>query len=78
MGPDDLVTIATFPNSMEASVARGALEAAGIPAFVPDENRGVFARDFSTGPPKWAELKVRVSDRDRATEVLKEVGRLER
>jgi len=77
MDPDDLVTIATFQNSMEAPVARGALEAAGIPAFVPDENRGVFAMNPSAAPPKWAELKVRVSDRDAATEILKEVGHSE-
>ncbi len=35
MTPEDLVTVATFENTVETSVARGALEAAGIPAFVP-------------------------------------------
>jgi len=31
---DELVTIATFPEPMEANMARSALEAAGIPVFV--------------------------------------------
>jgi hypothetical protein len=30
---DELVTIATFPEPMEANMARSALEAAGIPVF---------------------------------------------
>lgn len=29
-----LVTVATFANAMEASLAKGFLEAAGIPAFL--------------------------------------------
>ena len=37
---EPLVTIATFPTSFEASLARGALEAAGIPALVPAEDFG--------------------------------------
>jgi hypothetical protein len=32
-----LVTIATFPTTFEASLARGALESIGIPALVPEE-----------------------------------------
>ena len=32
-----LVTVATFPNAMEANFAKGCLEAAGIPAFLADE-----------------------------------------
>jgi hypothetical protein len=34
---DDLVTIATFPEPMEANMARSALEAAGIPVFIVGE-----------------------------------------
>ncbi len=34
---DELVTIATFPEPMEANMARSALEAAGIPVFVVGE-----------------------------------------
>ena len=55
MARDDeaLVTIATFDTSLEASFARGALEAIGISALV-------------SGLPYRAELKVFESDRDRA------------
>ena len=34
---DELVTIATFPEPMEASMARSALEAAGIEVFLQGE-----------------------------------------
>ena len=45
MTEEALVTIATLPTAVEASIARGALEAAGIPAFVPDEDVGSFASE---------------------------------
>lgn len=34
---ESLVTVATFPTAMEANLAKGCLEAAGIPAFLADE-----------------------------------------
>jgi hypothetical protein len=34
---DELITIATFPEPMEANMARSALEAAGIPVFMVGE-----------------------------------------
>ena len=34
---DELVTIATFPEPMEANMARSALEAVGIPVFIVGE-----------------------------------------
>lgn len=34
---DDFVTIATFPEPMEANMARSALESAGIPVFIVGE-----------------------------------------
>jgi len=71
---DDLVTIATFKNSMEASIAKGALDAAGIPAFVPGENVGVFALNRSVPPGVQAELKVRPGDLDRALAALESAG----
>ena len=62
-----LVTIAAFDTEFEASLARGALEAIGIPALVPAEARGsfrgVYGGGFGAGP---AELKVFESDRNRA------------
>ena len=73
-GDESLVTVATFADSFEASAARGALEAAGIPAFVPAENLGSFAINRSVPQQSWSELKVRVSDRARAEEVLREAG----
>jgi hypothetical protein len=36
-GHDELVTVATFPEPMEANMARSALEAAGIDVFLQGE-----------------------------------------
>ena len=36
-GQDELVTIATFPEPMEANMARSALESAGIRVFIQGE-----------------------------------------
>lgn len=62
-----LVTIATFDSTFEASVARGALEAIGIAALVPEEtlirSRGSI---FAT-----ARLQVFESDRLRAATELR-------
>jgi hypothetical protein len=61
---EPLVTIATFMTVMEASLARGALEAIGIRALVPSELPGSFSR--VRGAPLAAELQVFESDRPRA------------
>lgn len=71
---DEFVTVATFPNSFEASLARGALEANGLPAFVPGEGIGAFGYERTGAREVWAELRVRACDRDRAVELLKEAG----
>jgi Putative prokaryotic signal transducing protein len=70
MDSDDrrLVTIATFDTPFEASLARGALEAAGIPALVPGEDLGSLTRN--RGGVVSAELQVFEQDRDRALAVL--------
>jgi hypothetical protein len=65
-----LVTIATFETEMEASLARGALEAMGIRALVPGEGRGTFAGPYH-GSVREAELQVLVSDRERALFALR-------
>jgi hypothetical protein len=67
MARDDeaLITIATFQTELEASFARGALEAIGISAFVPGEWSGSLTGMYR-GLPHRAELKVFESDRDRA------------
>ena len=60
-----LVTIATFGTEFEASLARGALEAIGIPALVPGEWGGSFTRVYRGGVRATA-LQVFESDRERA------------
>jgi len=69
---EEFVTVATFENAFDASIARGALEAAGMDVFVPRELDGAFAR--LSQPEIWPELKVRERDRDRAVELLKQAG----
>ena len=61
-----LVTIAAFPTEFEASLARGALEAIGIPVLVPSESSGTFTGLYSGLRASPAELKVFESDRERA------------
>jgi hypothetical protein len=60
-----LVTIASFDTVWEASIARGALEAAGIRALVPEEHLLRSGR-FPAGS-----LQVLESDRDRALTELR-------
>jgi hypothetical protein len=70
---DDLITVATFPNSIEASLAKSALEAAGIEAVVPGEDLGGTRTRVSSSP--WGSLRVRLRDYERARQVLEEAGR---
>jgi hypothetical protein len=65
---EPIVTLATFETEFEASLARGALEAAGIRAMVPGEVFGTYSRN-----PRFnrIELKVFESDRDRAQVALR-------
>ena len=69
---DALVTVATFENSLQASLARGALEAAGIDAFIPGEELGTFSRN--RGGISLTDLQVRASDRERAAAELERIG----
>jgi len=71
---DEFVTVATFRNLFDASIARGALESDGVPALVPGEINGSFALNRSGAHEAWVELKVRLSDRDRAVQLLREAG----
>jgi hypothetical protein len=68
-----LVTVATFETEFEASLARGALEAVGIPAVVPGETGGSFKGLYSGIGLGRTELKVFESDRDRALVALQRV-----
>jgi hypothetical protein len=60
-----LITIATFETELEASFARGALDAIGIPALVPGEASGSSSGMYG-GMSRPAQLQVFESDRDRA------------
>jgi len=66
-----LVTIRTFTTALEASLARGALEAAGIGALVPGEELGTFRRN--RGGILEMDLQVFEADRERALAVLEEL-----
>lgn len=70
---EDFVTVATFRDLLEASVTTGALEAAGIPALVPQETIGTFSR-LPSSQTGWVELKVREGDRVRALKLLSKAG----
>jgi hypothetical protein len=59
---DALVTIAVFDTVFDASLARGALESAGIPALVPEETLVRSRTHFEFA----ASLQVFESDRVRA------------
>ncbi|HEY7186149.1 MAG TPA: hypothetical protein VH436_06350 [Vicinamibacterales bacterium] len=64
---EPLVTVAVFDTEFEASLARGALEAIGIPALVPYERGGSFAGLYSGRLPNTVtNLQVFESDRERA------------
>jgi hypothetical protein len=66
---EPLVTIARFPTAFDASLAKGALEACGIEAFVPGEDLGTFTTNRAWVPV--TELRVFESDRDRALAELR-------
>ena len=64
---DELIVIRTFLNAVDAEVARGALEAAGIDSMIRADDCG------GTRPHLWmhgVELLVRAVDTQRADEVL--------
>ena len=66
---EPLVTIARFETSVEASLARGALEGLGIRALVPGEELGSFSTH--RGGIAGTELQVFASDAERATVALR-------
>jgi hypothetical protein len=68
-----LVAVATFNTTAEASVARSALEAAGIQAFVPGET-GPKNRGLSGVLPSWEEVQVFEADREEAKRILAQAG----
>jgi hypothetical protein len=66
---DELVTIATFPEPMEANMARSALEAAGIPVFMVGETAN------SMSPVAFeSQLQVQAKDEVAARSLLDEMN----
>jgi hypothetical protein len=67
----DPTIVRTFPDRGEAEIARGLLEAEGIPAVVPSEERGGITsqEEFVSG----VQLVVEATDVERALVVLDEV-----
>lgn len=68
--PDDdrLVTMKVFASAFEASLARGALQAAGIRAVIPGEALGTFCRPHADTSTRT--LQVFAEDFDAATAEL--------
>jgi hypothetical protein len=62
---DELVTVATFPEPIEAAVARSALEAAGIDVYLRGETANSMVPVAFT-----AQLQVRAEDEAAARELL--------
>src|SRR5438874_7314735 len=69
--PDDLRTVARYASVVEAAIARNALDAAGIPAWVADELT-LTADPFLGGAVNYIKVQVRASDLERAAAVLAE------
>jgi hypothetical protein len=66
---EPLVTIASFPTTFEAGLAKGALESIGIRAFVPGESLGTLSRN--RGGIADGSLQVFASDRANAIAELR-------
>jgi hypothetical protein len=67
MSDEELVTVRTFPGRIEAEMAQGVLEGAGIESIVlADDAGGQYANVWLTG----VRLLVHVEDAERAKEVL--------
>ena len=68
MAEDNLVAVRTFSNHIEADLAKGALDAAGIESAISADDAG------GTRPHLWVgagvRLLVRLEDAERAAEVL--------
>jgi hypothetical protein len=63
---EELVTVAEFPQVLEAEAAKIFLEDNGIPAFVADENAAAMLWPNLVGP----KLQVAAADGERAKKLL--------
>jgi hypothetical protein len=66
--PDDLVTVSTHTTMVEAELAKGVLEAAGIEAFI----HAPHANALYPGVLGEVMLQVKASDLEKAEEALEE------
>lgn len=67
--PENLVVVYTAAGQIEASLIKGLLEAAGIPAMISQEGAGV-AYGLTVGPLGEARILVREEDAAEARELL--------
>lgn len=67
---NELTTVASFDTSMEAHVAKGALEAAGITCHLANE-RTVDAGPLGSTALGGVQLQVSARDAEKAKELLK-------
>jgi hypothetical protein len=65
MNPDELVTVSTFPSPVDAEIAKGVLDEAGIESMIRSDNAGGMYPPLS-----GAELVVRAEDFEKAAEAL--------
>jgi hypothetical protein len=66
---DDLVTIASFPDTAEAELAKERLQLEGVDAFViGGQTAGVMP--YLTGPTGGVRLQVAALDAEKAREIL--------
>jgi hypothetical protein len=75
---EELVTVATFPEPMEASMARSAVESAGIEVFLQGETANsmipvAFAARLQVRPEDEAAARAVLNDLDFAPESLESV-----
>ena len=65
---DEIVTLRTFYNPMEAEIVRTRLEANGIPSLITDESLGVLYPVYNQGG--GIKLKVFAKDVEKSEEIL--------
>ena len=66
---DEIVTLRTFYNPMEAEIIRTKLEANGIPCFIADESLGVLYPVYNQGGG-GIKLKVFARDVEDSNEII--------
>jgi predicted RNA-binding Zn-ribbon protein involved in translation (DUF1610 family) len=72
---EKLVSIASFPQPIEAHIAKGRLEAEGIMCFLGDEHI-VSVHPFYSHAVGGVKLKVRTHDAEQATKILREMAQV--